>query len=139
MATLRLNGWIRIWITLSTLWVACFCVFAYDDIVKVFGKQKYEVSKDDKHIGIIVFSKATNQSSRERDLENIWLPKLAANPEKYKGEFTEPYDSYIEKHGPNTIAGNLGVILVPPVLLLLIGWVTSWIREGFLLNKTNKE
>lgn len=127
---LRFNGWIRLWIVTSVLWMAFGGLIAYDDLSRIYGSTKYDVGKEGLGHVTVVFSDAEYDS--QRTVEEKWIPKIEADPSKYVGaEITEPYDSYVEKHGLRKVREMAALILLPPIFLLLLGWSIAWIRRGF--------
>lgn len=127
---LKLNGWIRLRIVLSVVWTVFSGWITYEDISNVYGTTKYRVGKDGVGNVTVIFSDAEYDS--KRTVEEEWLPKISADPDKYVGtEITEPYDTYVKRNGPRRVREGVALVLLPPVLLLLFGWAISWVRVGF--------
>lgn len=135
---LKLNGWMRLWVVLSVVWLAFSGWLAYEDISSVYGTKKVVFGKEGVGKVKVVFSDADYASVLTA--EEKWIPKISADPDKYLGkEITEPYDTYIEEHGIRKVREAVALVLIPPVFLLLFGFAISWVRAGFSQAKNAQQ
>ncbi len=127
---MKLNGWVRLWIVLSVVWVAFAGWLMYEDLSRTYGTTKFDVGKEGVGNGTVVFSNA--QYDSQRMVEETWIPRIEAEPSKFVGkEITEPYDNYVKEHGARKMREGAALVVLPALFMLLFGWSIAWIRRGF--------
>lgn len=128
---MHLNGWTRIWIVISLVWIAIATFLALNGLSELYGKTKALVGRNAVAETKVVFSKA-QAAEAEALVNEKWIPAIERQPDKYLGkEITEPYDQYIDKHGLNAIGSYIVLIFLPPLGLFVGGWSVAWVRRGF--------
>ena len=129
---MKLNGWIRLWIVLSAIWLITIGVRAYEDISLLLDRATYEVGKEGIGSASFVFSKSDPEDFVRRYINEELLPKVEKNPSAYVGKTTTTnYDTTVDKElTPKVMHYSLQAIL-PIFGVLALGWAFAWIRRGF--------
>jgi hypothetical protein len=129
---MKLNGWLRLWIVLSACWLTIIGYFGYTDVSTLYGKKKFELSKEGLGEVTVVFS-ASQSDSEIRDYASSQLvPLIKAEPGKYRGKVvTTPYDMYVEKNLRARCIYYAKIAFGPILSLLALGVAAAWVKRGF--------
>ncbi|RQY63476.1 hypothetical protein DF110_34280 [Burkholderia stagnalis] len=134
---MKLNGWIRLWIVGSVVWVLFVGYLAYDPLVLLYGKRTYDATKEGLGTSSFVFSSAQTESEARSYLADTLIPNVERAPKRYIGKTdTAPYAAYVGDHGPALITKFLVIALAPVALVLTLGWAIKWVRCGFERRST---
>lgn len=129
---MKLNGWVRIWVVLSSMWILGSGFVAYDRVADLYTKTKYSLKHEAIGEVIFEFSRSESQFKAESDIRKELLPPVERNPADYVGRsFSKPYDDFVAKNQSKVIGGAVVLMALPPFLLFLAGWSFAWIRNGF--------
>lgn len=155
----RPNGWLRLWIVLSVLWVVAASLVQLPAVTRIYGQKAYEVAQSEAKLhellDIIEQARAEHDAETEKrvteayrratterktvifssaqsasDVEKIISTEIAPALLADK-HFENPYDSYVKREGVRALRVMLVICLVPPIALLMLGWSFSWVRRGF--------
>lgn len=149
---MRIEGWGRLWIIVSVLYGLCVALVAYDSRPQLAQLQDRWI---DEALGVFAkaISRAENADVQSQELRESWfnnksnayviayLNRIEQNPnEKQKlfspgvGAVNERYRQLASQfrsiqfdHAVHAIAWWLG----PSFALLILGWSTGWIVNGF--------
>lgn len=132
---MKLNGWIRLWIVLSACWVMLVGYLAYSDLSSIYTKKTYEVAKEEIGKVEFIFSFAQSDTEIKEHITKELIPLVEKTPTDYVNKvISTPYEKYLEKHASVEIWKYIGLILVPVLGLLILGWSFVWVRRGFKGN-----
>jgi hypothetical protein len=127
-----LNGWVRLWIVVTALWISSIAYLAYPSIAEVSDRVKYEIKRDGVGTFEATFSRGEPEDLRQREIAERLIPMFEANPAKYRGQvFDEPYTNFAKHARPDRISTALSLALLPPLAIFLLGWAFAWVRQGF--------
>lgn len=133
---MTLNGWQRLGVVIFVFWLAGTGYLAYENISDLYTAGKFSVNKPEIGKVIVKFSKAQGISEAQRHIEEDLLPEIQRNPAQYVGKLiTKPYDDYVKQHQRETIGNAVKLLLLPPLILLTLGWSIAWVRRGFKAQK----
>jgi len=154
MKSINLNGWQRIWILLTALWLGFGINFYIDAYHSVwYGKVNRYVLDSGASIALkdnFIKSKSEWPKGWTRSpllLDEIY-PSLSEteridivydefekhkNQEKYKKHFNalNKIKENNKNHFIDRALGEWKVVITPPLLVYLFGWCVAWIRKGF--------
>ena len=137
----KLNGWYRLWVVLSVLWILgiLFSFFAEADGTmskykkKINQKESYEEFLERvRKLPISPVSTeevVTGKESYEEFLERV--SRIQAENEKQEAE----REKQVKKE---VLIGLFLVCIVPPLIVLLLGMAIAWVRTGFRID-SNEE
>jgi hypothetical protein len=129
---MKLNGWLRLWLVASALWLAGVGAFAYFDLSSLLAKKEWEVSKEGIGSAKFVFPESDPKDFVRRYINEELIPLITKDPATYVGKTTTKYyDAHVEKVLPPRIKQYAAAGLIPIILVLAIGWAIAWIRQGF--------
>jgi len=129
---MKLNGWIRLVIVLSAIWVVAIGLRAYEDISRLLDRTTYEVGKDGAGKASFVFSKSDPEDFVRRYINEELVPKVEKNPSAYVGKITTTnYDTTVEKELIPKVTHYFLQAIFPVVGVLALGWAFVWVRRGF--------
>lgn len=129
---MKLNGWMRLWIVSSVIWLAVVGYGAYEDISWLYTKKRFEVSKEGIGQAQFLFSAAQTDTEIKQYISNELTPLIEKDPAKYVGKTdAAPFESYIKKHAAFEIRKHIQLALVPIFGLLAMAWAVAWVRRGF--------
>lgn len=129
---MKLNGWVRLWVVLSVVWIIPVGYFAYSDIAWLLTKKRYEVSKEGVGQAEFLFSAEQSDSEIQLYISSQLTPLIDRDPQKYIGMTDgSPFDEYVTEHLPKKIRSHMVAILAPILGLLALGWSVAWIKRGF--------
>ncbi len=154
MKSINLNGWQRIWILLTALWLGFginFYIDAYHSVWygKVnryvldsgasialkdnFIKSELELPEGATRTPLLLYEIYPSLSETERiDIVYDEFDKHK-NQEEHKKHFNAL--NKIKENNKNQLfdraLGEWKVVITPPLLVYLFGWCVAWIRKGF--------
>lgn len=127
-----LNGWVRLWIVATVVWISSIGYLIYPAIAEVSDRVKYEIKRDGVGTFEAAFSRGEPENLRQREIAEKLIPMFEANPAKYQGKvFDEPYTNFVKHARPGRISTALSWALLPPLAIFLLGWAFTWVRQGF--------
>ncbi len=128
MKTKKLNGWLRIWIVLSVVWVG-FIGFNKGPEIWHYNDKVTEVYPDEKNGEVYVYTHLRGYRSPLDLIEfvsaedgTIYIDSYEEDLEKYRHELIEFF----------------AVVLVPILGLLISGYTLAWVISGFRNPKGEK-
>ena len=128
---MKLNGWMRLWLLFSAIWLALIGIAAYSDVSVLLATTKYQVSKPPT-IGNVTFVFSRSQVGIQEQIKDRLIPEVEKDPTKFINKtITAPYDTYVAKHLMGLLARYVAAGLMPVALLLLLGYAVAWVRHGF--------
>jgi hypothetical protein len=141
----RLNGWQRIWVVVTALWVFWFAAF----IAKHFPTEQKQLAFWAQSMAFSAIYENPDKTLVEKGLVSVDRVRalhanlgdkqyIEAAPKLYpKVNFSETLARYessmagLTKHQAETLAGWLLIMILPPLALYLAGLIVAWIRRGF--------
>jgi hypothetical protein len=115
---MKLNGWIRLGVVLSGLWLVVASTFAYFEVSTLFESRKWEISKEGVGSAIFIFPKSDPDEFVQRYINEELIPLVAKAPADYVGKtITTPYDNHIRKELPGLVTKCLLIAIVPIAVL----------------------
>ncbi len=155
----RLNGWHRLWVVVSVLWVALFFFIFAPQIYRIYSPKQHKVAptQEQLHELLDIMEQAKTEKDQETyDLASQAYRRASAGPvmvifssAQSATEVTDivrtkitpaiiagklipnPYDAYVQDKARPAILRFVILTLGPPLGLLLLGWSIAWIRRGF--------
>ena len=151
---MRLNGWQRIWVVLTSIWFLYSYTFyeqrydslLYEELNTFFAEKPWAyhqldiVSKNSDKLpeGFVYTPNELTDTFNTYDYEKI-VKTIFEEFEVKKNEspYNKTFESLMElKNNTNqkfkeSIYSEIGDNLMPPILLYLIGYSFGWIRKGF--------
>jgi hypothetical protein len=153
MKSINVNGWQRIWLVLTALWLAFGINFYIDAYHSVwYGKVNSYVLDSGASIALTLNFKTSNLDPRfsyvPSPLDEIY-PSLSKseridivydkfekhkNQEEYKKHFNalSAIKESNKKQLINRVLSEWKEVITPPLLVYLFGWCVAWIRKGFV-------
>lgn len=129
---MKLNGWMRLWIVFSAVWLLAVGLRAYGDLSSLLEPKEWEVSKEGIGSATFVFSKSEPEEFVRRYIDEELIPLVAKNPGTYTGKITTShYDSLVKKELRPRITQYLTEAFLPVVSIFMLGWAFVWIKRGF--------
>lgn len=108
---------------------------AYSDLSSIYTKKTYEVAKEEIGKVEFIFSFAQSDTEIKEHITKELIPLVEKTPTDYVNKvISTPYEKYLEKHASVEIWKYIGLILVPVLGLLILGWSFVWVRRGFKGN-----
>lgn len=128
-----LNGWIRLWIVLTTMWISSVAYLAHPGIAEISERAKYEIKRDGIGTFLAVFSRGQPEEDVKRQIAEELIPFFEANAAQYNGKtYDKPYHDFAAANRSKRISHALSLAVAPPLVLLALGWAFAWVRRGFL-------
>jgi hypothetical protein len=129
---MKLNGWTRLCIVLSLIWLTFVGFQAYNDISGLIEKKEWEVAKDGVGRAVFVFSKSEPEEFIRRYISEELIPMVSKNPNLYVGKTTTtPYDATVKKELFPMVIKYIEEAFLPLVGAFLSVLAVLWIRRGF--------
>jgi hypothetical protein len=151
---IKLNGWQRIWLLLTALWLAFGINFYIDSyhsawygkvnryvldsgasiaLTDNFKKAEYKIPKGFVRAPLLLDEIYPSLSKSERiDIVYDKFEKHK-NQEEYKKHFNalSTIKESNKKQLINRVLSEWKEVITPPLLVYLFGWCVAWIRRGF--------
>ncbi len=129
---MRLNGWLRLWLVASGIWLLIVLPLAYFDISALLESKEWEVSKDGLGSATFVFPKSDAEEYIRRYINEELIPLITKEPANYIGKkITKPYDRHIKEKLWPRIGLHAAIAMLPILAALLFGWAVLWVKRGF--------
>jgi hypothetical protein len=130
---MKLNGWTRLWLVLSAVWLLAIGIRAYADLSSLLERKEWEVSKEGIGNATFVFSKSEPEDFVRRYINEELIPLVAKDPSAYVGKITTSrYDALVKKELLPRVTQYLKEAFLPVVSILLLGWAFVWVKRGFV-------
>jgi hypothetical protein len=138
MQRMKFNGWIRLWIVLSAIWMIAATVLSYNSLADILAKHEYKIEKDGVGVFTVVASRAQLRSDAEEYIKEKIIPRVSGKPAEYTGKsFSEPYNDYVATHLWRQVLKVVLFALAPVIGLFAFGCAVSWVWKGFRGSKTD--
>lgn len=132
----HMDGWKRLVIVVSLIWILGVAVFAYRDLGTLQDEQKRRIMHYDKPVATYVFSAAQPESEITDLLNTSLIPLVAENHDKYMGRVIyDYYEYYVSRHKKRLISNYTQLAIIPVVVLILLALSASWVKSGFALGR----
>jgi hypothetical protein len=129
---MKLKGWLRLWIVFSACWLSLIGYFAYEDFSALYGKKKFEVSKEGVGKLTFVFSASQSASEIQDYIKNQLVLVFEKEPQNYLGKVVPtPYEAHIAEYRLVKSLCYTKIALLPIFGLLALGWSFAWVKRGF--------
>jgi hypothetical protein len=129
---MKLNGWLRLWLVLSGVWLLTISALGYSNISSLLEAKQWETTKEGVGTVTFVFSASQSEDFVQRYIREELLPLVDKNPSAYVGKVdSSHYDSLLKKELRPRIRSYLAVALLPPIAILIVAYLVVWIRRGF--------
>ena len=144
---MKLNGWQRLWVVISLLWLASVATYTFYTFANKLSEPEIYHSWANELIGYLISNvsdltgySVTSLRSKYSDLSDKKL--IEALNEKYINDATEPwiflsvekiaakYEEKLTSKQDDYLFPAM-VALIPPILIYLLGWAFVWVRNGF--------
>lgn len=151
------QGFLRIWIALSVLWVLVVSTFFYGYVTDprpYLGTQRYygnaggvQLLDYDNENYYKVQDWADKGIVKRKDLKGTgWTIELYGPPsddqstvdarlQTLRGHMEEEYTTKRESQRWADLQSGIALALIPPIVLLILGWMIGWIVSGFRTRK----
>jgi len=101
---MRLNGWLRLWIVLSLLWLAPVAFNAYSEISNLYEEKKVKLSKDGVGSAVFLFSEKQTDAYIQHLAKETLVPSMEKEPEQYIDKtHADPYNEYVSSTLPKML------------------------------------
>ena len=139
---MKLNGWKRLWIIFSILWVltVAFYIGNYRNTASEMYYYwandliEYLVSQDTELKNYSVTSlRSVYSNISDKELIGLLHNKYLKKHPAYKYGFSEVDRKYENKidSGGNSLFIQLLIAVIVPLAVYLFGWAFCWVRQGF--------
>jgi hypothetical protein len=139
----KLNGWYRLWVVISVLWLGICAAIYWDSFSLLYENKtaKFELTNPsneiEKRVVRVVFPKNAAESEIGEYIDKIVAEYGDHAYSKVPDSSDVPYRSYVSKERPKLIKYFSILVALPIVALLLLGLAISWVVSGFRKKQKN--
>ena len=128
---MQLNGWVRLWIVLSAIWLACTAIVFYPGATKALARVKYEIELAGVGRFSIAVSRAQSEAEIDAQIDSV-LKTIERDSTRLVGQtFDTPYRDYVNEFLQRQAKHLFAFALLPIAFAFIFGWLVAWVRRGF--------
>lgn len=135
---MRLNGWCRLFILLTGVWVSICAYLSWSEFAEIlkFKTAKFEVRNPEStthelRVVKVVFPNHVTESDMGNYIDLVVLKYGERAFEIAPDVDRNPYMEYRGKRQNELIRSFLALTILPPLILLVFGLSVNWVIKGF--------
>jgi len=123
---MKSGKWLLLWLLLVLVWIGVTGVSAYNAMSPLYVKKRITVTLNGVGTVRFIFSNAQAHNEIIYEMKSEWAPRMAETPQAFVDQtITSPYDLFVRAHVAR-LGLKFGLIaLVPPLVLMVLGWFWS--------------